>query len=93
MKILKTKHYNNELKTILSYIAKDKISASRDFYNKLNKQIKELYNFPYKYRQSIYFINKNIRDMIFEGYTIIYEVDLEENLIIVLSIFNKNKPK
>ena len=30
--------------------------------------------------------------MIFKKYTINYEIDLNENTIFVLSIFNKNKP-
>ena len=92
MKIKKSITYQNELKEILKYIAKDKINASKNFRKNLNIQIKNLVNFPYKYRQSIYFDNEDIRDMIFQGYTIIYEVNLENQQIEILSIFNQNKP-
>ncbi|RBQ31172.1 plasmid stabilization protein [Arcobacter sp. FW59] len=92
MKIIRTKQYNFELQSILEYISEDKVSASRNFYLKLNKQIKELPTFPYKCRKSIYFNDENIRDMIFKGYTILYEVSLEQSKIIIYSVFNQNKP-
>ena len=77
---------------ILEYIARDKLSASNKFKENLFKQIKNLPNFPYKHRKSIYFTDENIRDMIFKGYTINYEIDLRNNRIIIFDIFNKNKP-
>ena len=92
MKISRTTEYQAELLVILKYIAKDKISASKNFKIELDNQIDEIPNFPYKYRKSIYFDDENVRDMIFRGYTINYEMDLDKNRIFILSIFNKNKP-
>ena len=90
MQIDKAAKYKFELKQTLSYIAKDKVSAMVDFRKRLNESLKLLKDFPYKYRKSIYFDNENIRDMIFEGYTVIYEVF--EDKIEVMTIFNQNKP-
>jgi plasmid stabilization system protein ParE len=81
-------NFNN----ILKFIAKDKISASKKFRKDLFEQIKNLQNDPYKFRKSFYFNDENIRDMIFKKYTIVYEIDLVNDMIIVLNIFNKNKP-
>jgi len=92
MQIQRTKEYQSELRTILRYIAKDKLSASINFKQELNKQILDIPNFLYKHRESIYFNDKNLRDMIFKGYTLNYEIDLNRNTIFILSIFNKNKP-
>ncbi len=92
MQISKLRRYKNQLIIILKYIAKDKIIASENFYNNLNEAIEEIPNFPFKYRKSIYFDNENIRDMTFKGYTIIYRVNIKEDLIEVIRIFNKNKP-
>jgi len=92
MTITRTEEYQKELLIILRHIAKDKITASRKFHKDLNEQIAQIPNFPYKYRKSIYFTNENIRDMIFKGYTINYEIGLNKNTIFVLSIFNQNKP-
>ena len=60
----KTILFLKELKHILEYIAKDKPSASLKFKDELKILINSIPNNPYKYRQSIYFQNKNIRDMI-----------------------------
>jgi plasmid stabilization system protein ParE len=84
--------FSNELKEVLQYIAKDKKSASIKFKNDLERLINGLPNFPYKYKQSIYFDDENIRDMTFKKYTITYEVNLKNNTIEILKIFNRNKP-
>jgi len=93
MQIIKTELYQEELKSILAYIAKDKVTASRNFYTALNKSISNLKTFRYGYRQSIYYDNANIRDMVFRGYTITYEISKQEQKIYILSIFNQNKPE
>lgn len=92
MTIKRTEKYQAELLSVLKNIANDKISASKKFKIDLNKQIKNIPNFPYKHRKSIYFYDENIRDMIFKKYTINYEIDLDKNKIFVFSIFNRNKP-
>ena len=92
MKIIRTQEYQKELLRILKHIAKDKITASKKFKDDLNIQISKIPNFPYKYRQSYYFDNENIRDMTFKAYTITYEIDLNKKTIFILSIFNMNKP-
>jgi len=91
MQIKLDKKFEINFNSILEYIAQDKISASKKFRQDLFKQIKNLSNFPYKFRKSIYFNDDNIRDMIFKGYTIVYEIDLNNNQIVLLNIFNKNK--
>ena len=84
--------FEENLKSILEYIAKDKLSASKRFRKELFKQIKRLTLSPYQCRKSIYFNDENVRDLIFKGYTIVYEVDLKNNKIIIFKIFNQNKP-
>jgi len=93
MTITRTEEYQKELLIILKYIANDKITASRKFKTDLNKQIAKIPNFPYKYRQSIYFNDENVRDMIFKRYTINYEIDLNKNIIFIFSQFNENQPE
>jgi len=93
LKIIETSSYKQELKSIAFYIKNDKLNASLKFVRDLKKIINKLDNFPYKYRKSIYFKNEHIREMIFNGYTIIYKVNINEDIIEVLTIFNKNKKK
>ena len=84
--------FENQFISIINTIAFDKPSASMKFALKLEKAILDIPNHPFKYRASFYFNNKNIRDMVYKKYTIIYEVNLDKNRIEILKIFNKNKP-
>jgi plasmid stabilization system protein ParE len=92
MQIKLDKKFEINFNLILEYIAKDKLSASKKFRKDLFKQIKNLPNYPYKFRKSFYFNDENIRDMMFKKYTIVYEIDVDNDMIIILNIFNKNKP-
>ena len=92
MQIIRSRKYQIRLLSILEHIAKDKVSASRAFQKELDKSIKNIPNFPYKHRQSIYFDDKNVRDLVYKKYTINYEINLDTNSIEVLDIFNQNKP-
>jgi len=92
MKIIRSRKFQINLLVILQHIAKDKVSASKNFQQELDNLIKNIPNFPYKYRQSIYFEDKNVRDLIYKKYTINYEINLENNSIEILNIFNQNKP-
>ncbi len=92
MKIIRSRKYQINLLVILNYIAKDKTSASKNFLKELDTQIKNIPNFPYKYKSSIYFNDLNIRDLTYKKHTINYEVNLEKNTIEILNIFNQNKP-
>ena len=75
MVIKRTSLFRQQFFDIVFYIAKDKVSASQNFKSDINKLIKELPNFPFKYRKSYYYENENIRDLIYKGYSIIYKVD------------------
>ena len=78
---------------IKKFIKIDSVNAANRFIAKLKFAIEGLDNFPYKYRKSIYFEDENIRDMVFNGYTIIYKIDKIKQQIKILEIFNQNLPK
>jgi len=92
MKINRSPRYKKDLFQILDYIAQDKLIASENFLNELDKLINNLPNFPFKFRKSEYFDDENIRDMVYKGYTIIYKVNEAKNTIDIVRIFHKNKP-
>jgi len=91
MNVVETEDFVRELKEILSYIAKDKKSAAIRFNKDLRKKINDLKDFPFMYRISIYFENENIRDLTHKGYTIPYEVDLENEIISIIGITKHKK--
>jgi len=85
MKIIKDREFLKKIEFIYEYIKKDKPVAAKNFVSALNSKIKNLKTFPKMYRKSIYFDDENYRDLIHEGYTVIYKI--ENNKIIILDIF------
>jgi len=92
MKIVYNPEFENRLIDIVDYIIQDKPSAGMNFAVGLEKSILLLVQNPFQYRQSRYFEDENIRDMIYKGYTIVYEVNVKMDYIEILQIFNRNKP-
>ena len=82
MIIIRDSEFSKQLYHILKMIAEDKISVAKQFEKQLNIKIKNLIDFPYQYRASYYFDNKVYRDLIHQGYTVIYKVE-EERIIII----------
>ncbi len=70
----------------MRFISLDSKNRALEFRKKLDKQIFNIINMPYKYRKSIYFDDDNIRDLIYKGYTVVYKVDEEKSIITVLGI-------
>jgi len=87
MTIIRDDRYIENIQNILDNIAKDSITRANKFRINLDKKINTIPNMPFKFRQSNYYDDKNIRDLIFKGYTIPYLVDEEKELIVVLDIF------
>ncbi len=79
--------FNDNLFSIIKYIAKNSPENAKNFKNKLDKKIKNIPNMPFKARKSFYFEDENVRDLIFKGYTIPYYIDINKNLIILIDIF------
>ncbi|PHQ65396.1 MAG: plasmid stabilization protein [Sulfurimonas sp.] len=92
MRIINNPDFSKELKNILIYIANDKPSASKKFLKELKDNIKLILDNPYMYPPSYYFDDKNVRDMTYKKYTIVYQISLERNTIEIMKIFNQNKP-
>lgn len=86
MQIIRDLKYLEQLDSILDYIAQSgSINKSLDFLNKLDMSISKLTYMPKKFRKSYYYNDLNIRDMIFEGYTVPYLID--NDFIVILDIF------
>jgi len=92
MTIIYKPTFLKQLKQIIAHIALDKPSASMKFKNELKENINLIPNNPTMYVQSQYFSDKNIRDMTYKKYTIIYRIKPIKKEIEILRIFNKNKP-
>ena len=91
MKIIESDEYKIRLREVTNFIKKDKKPVAINFAKELRKNIRNLKNYPFKFRKSIYFNDENIRDMIYKGYTITYEINIQNETIEILDIFNQNK--
>lgn len=89
MHIIRTERFKSELQDIMEYIANDSLLRAFEFENKLNEQIKNLPNFPYKCRKSLKSNDKNIRDLVYKNYIIPYKIYKDK--ILILGIFSQNK--
>lgn len=87
MIIKKNSDFENSLEKIVLFIAKDSKVKAIKFQKKLNKALNSLSNMPYKFRQSFYYDDNSVRDLIFKGYTIPYLIDKDKNCIVILDIF------
>ncbi len=74
MKIVFKDTFVKRLSRQIEYIAMDSTKRAGNFKNQLIKEIKKIPQMPYTYRKSIYFNDKNIRDLIFKGYTIVFRI-------------------
>ncbi len=85
MIIEKKLQYIKKLQQILIYIGYDKPSAAIKFEKELDKKILLLIKSPEMCTKSYYFNNDNYRDLIYQGYTVIYKIEKEK--ILILEIF------
>ena len=81
MKLKFKSTFTERLSRQVSYIANDSPSRARKFKNDLIRQLKKIPKNPYAFRKSIYFDDKNIRDLIFKRYCIVFRINIAENSI------------
>ncbi len=91
MQIVKTSRYLLELEAVLDFIAQDSLNRALEFVHKLNEQVLDLDNMPYKCRASLKSNDHHIRDLVFYGYVIPYRINIKRNQIEVLGIFSENE--
>jgi len=91
MKIVRKREFVNELKNIISFIALDSVNRAKQFKKEIDNKIDDIAYFPYKCRKSIHYDSKEVRDLIYKGYTVVYRINKEKELIEVLEIFKWTK--
>ena len=90
MKIVYRLKFVNEFNNIWDYIALDSSNRANKFKKEFRELIEDIPFMLYKYRKSIYFDDKDIRDLIFKGFVVPYKVDEANNQIIIIGV-NKYK--
>lgn len=83
--VVKTKFYLTQLKNILMFIALDNPYAALGFEKELNAKLDLVKHHPEMCRASKYMSEDSYRDLIHQGYTIIYKI--KQHQILLLNIF------
>lgn len=79
----------SDLHKIKAYIAFDKIKAADLFINKIKKSVDRLKSFPLSGRSVPELGSEGIREIIVDGYRVIYRV--ENKRIMILTVFESHK--
>jgi toxin ParE1/3/4 len=75
---------------IILFIEIDSPNSAYKFFEDIISKIKTIPNNPYIYRKREDAKDENLRELIYKGYTIPFEIDKENHKIIILGIFNQN---
>ena len=89
MKIVTTALYEKQLKEILELLIKDDYQAAKKFKMYLDTIIINMETKEKKYKKSIYFDDENIKDIGFQGCTVVFYVDKSNSQYIILGITKK----
>ncbi|MEA3229046.1 MAG: hypothetical protein U9P38_08260 [Campylobacterota bacterium] len=90
MNILTSKLYEKQLKDILELVAQQDYQSAKNFKMYLDTIILNMPTKEKKYKKSIYFDDENIKDISFQGCTIIFFVDKGNSRYIILGITAKS---
>ena len=91
MNIILTKAFKKSLDEIVEFIAKDSPNRAFAFRDRILDKIKTLTFMPFRCRKNAVLDDKNVRDLIYKGYVIVFRVNSDN--IEILQIFKENLPK
>lgn len=89
MKILCTQTYEDQLKKILEPMAEENFEDTKKFKVYLDTIIINIPTKISKYKQSIYFDDERVKDVEYEGFTVVIYFDEQNNNFLILSIIKK----
>jgi len=90
MNIITSTLYEKQLKDILLLIAQHDFQSAKQFKIYLDTIILNMQTKEKKYKKSIYFDDENIKDISFQGCTIVFFVDKSNSCYIILGITTKS---
>lgn len=93
MRIEYSPRFNDELFEIYLFIATDSINHADLFISKLKTTIEKILPMPYRHRQSLKSDNKEVRDLVYDGYVIVYRIVQSDKRVDIIGIFSENEWK
>ena len=86
----KSDRFRDEFEVIIDFIALDSVNRALTFYDEIIAKINKITDNPYLHRKRPSLNDDNVRELIYKGYTVPFEIDTKNNKIIILGIFNQN---
>ena len=83
MTIILSKEFKQLVLNQVYFIYKDKPRAALKFRKDLIFNLKKDLINPFSFQKSKYYQDENIRDYVFKGYTSVYKIDSENNIVTV----------
>ncbi len=88
MVILYSEEFVENLENILDFIAKDSLTRANEFAKDLKKKIENISFMPYRFTKNSTIDNEKVRNMIYKGYVVVFEIGEEH--IEILAIYKHN---
>lgn len=91
MRVIKSPRFEEEIEVITDFISENSPRRALRFYNELLSKLESIPSNPYRFRKRPKINDKNIRELIFKGYTIPFYIDTAHEVIVILGIFSANE--
>ncbi|HZF70300.1 type II toxin-antitoxin system RelE/ParE family toxin [Sulfuricurvum sp.] len=91
MRIEYSPRFSDELFEIYLFIASDSIIQADQFISKLKATIEKISPMPYRHRHSLKSNDKEVRDLVYEGYVVVYRIVKNDKRIDIIGIFSENE--
>lgn len=91
MDIEYSSRFNDELFEIYLFIASDSITQADLFISKLKATIEKIPPMPYRHRQSSKSDDKEVRNLVYGRYVVVYRINQLHNKIEIVGIFSANE--
>lgn len=91
MKVVFAASAREDFADIVRFIANDKPQAARDWANGIRISVSKLSDFPRQGRIVPEYADENIREIIKGQYRIVYKIDEEKQIIVVVAVHHSKK--
>lgn len=87
MRVIKSPRFEEEIEVITDFISENSPRRALRFYNELLSKLESIPSNPYRFRKRPKINDKNIRELIFKGYTIpFYNGTVHDEIMILYRI-------
>jgi len=91
MRIEYSEVFLRQLDAQTRYIARDKPAAAKRFRKNVMREVRRVTQSPFSNRQSVFFEDRNYRDLVFKGFKVTYFIDEKKPVVLVIGLVNMQR--